>query len=136
LINFFVFDFNQLVFALDAFSGFHGHIVSVLHGRYHGGECWGSADAHFFVLCTLCCQVHWVVHYWLCCVFVFLCLVYPMLSGSLGCPLLIELCICFSSSCVPYVVRFIGLAIINCVVYLFFFVLCTLCRQVHWVVHY
>ena len=38
-------------------------------------------------------------------------------------------CICFSSSCVPYVVRFIGLSIINCVVYLFFFVLCTLCCQ-------
>jgi membrane protein implicated in regulation of membrane protease activity len=61
-----------------------------------------------FVLCNLCCQFLWVVHFWLCCVFVFLCLVYPMLSGSLGCPLLIVLCICFSLSCVLYVVRFIG----------------------------
>jgi hypothetical protein len=95
----------------------------------------------------------------LCCVFVFLRLAYPMLPASLGCVLFlfffvlctlccqllwVVLCFCFSSSCVPYVASFSRLccvfvflrlvypmlpASLGCVVFLFFFVLCTLCYQ-------
>jgi hypothetical protein len=86
-----------------------------------------------FVLCTLCCQFLWIVHFWLP-----LSLVYPMLSVSLDCPLLIA-----PSSCVPYVVSFSGLSILiapsSCVPYVVSFsglstfdcsfVLCTLCCQ-------
>jgi hypothetical protein len=59
----------------------------------------------------------------LCCVFVCLRLVYPMLSVSLGCVVFL---FCFSSSCVSYVTSFSRLC---CVFVLFLFVLCTLCCQ-------
>jgi hypothetical protein len=48
----------------------------------------------FFILCTLCCQILWIVHLWL--------------------PLWYSLtCIC-PVFCVPYVVRFSGLSICDC----------------------
>jgi hypothetical protein len=53
-------------------------------------------------------------------------LVYPMLSVSLDCPLLIA-----PSSCVPYVVGFSRLSTFDCA-----FVLCTLCCQFLWIVHF
>ena len=111
----------------------------------------------FFVLCTLCWQFLWEGSYlrYLCLFtihilyfcFVFLRLVYPMLTVSLG-GLLFMLFVfvyythtvfllCFSSSCVPYVGSFSGKTLIYvicvfllftyCVFVLFFFVLCTLC---------
>ena len=88
----------------------------------------------------------------LCFCFVFLRLVYPMLTVSLG-RLLFTLFVfvyythivflfCFSSSCVPYVASFSGRALIYvicvcllcayCVFVLFFFVLCTLYCQFLW----
>ena len=102
----------------------------------------------FCVLCTLCCQFLWIVHLLLpfgilLRLFV-LCLVYPMLSVSLDCPFVIALrysltFIC-PVSCVPYVVSFFGLSICYCpsvfsYVYLFC-VLCTLCCQFLWIVHF
>ena len=116
----------------------------------------------FFVLCTLCCQFLWEGSYLrylclltinvLCFCFVFLRLVYPMLTVSLR-GLLFTLFVfvyykrivflfCFSSSCVPYVGSFSGKAFIYvicvcllytyCVFVLFFFVLCILCWQFLW----
>ena len=116
----------------------------------------------FFVLCTLCWQFLWEGSYLrylclftinvLCFCFVFLRLVYPMLTVSLG-RLLFTLFVfvyythivflfCLSSSCVPYVCSFSGRALIYvicvcllytyCVFVLFFFVLCTLCWQFLW----
>ena len=48
----------------------------------------------FFVLCTLCCQFLWIVHFWL-----------PLqYSITFICPV----------SCVPYVASFSGLSIVDC----------------------
>ena len=74
-----------------------------------------------FVLCTLCCQFLWIVHFWLP-----LRLVYPMLPVSLDCPFLIT-----HSSCVPYVTSFSGLSVFD-----YPFVLCTLCCQFLWIVRF
>ena len=74
-----------------------------------------------FVLCTLCCQFLWIVHFWLP-----LRLVYPMLPVSLDCPFFIT-----PSSCVPYVASFSGLS-----VFYYPFVLCTLCCQFLWIVRF
>ena len=74
-----------------------------------------------FVLCTLCCQFLWIVHFWLP-----LRLVYPMLPVSLDCPFLIT-----PSSCVPYVASFSGLSVFD-----YPFVLCTLCCQFLWIVRF
>ena len=74
-----------------------------------------------FVLCILCCQFLWIVHVWLP-----LRLVYPMLPVSLDCP-----CLIAPSSCVPYVASFSGLSIFDCP-----FVLCTLCYQFLYIVHF
>jgi len=57
-----------------------------------------------FILCTLCYQFLWIVHFWLP-----LRLVYPMLPVSLDCPFMIT-----PSSCVPYVTSFSGLSILGC----------------------
>ena len=74
-----------------------------------------------FVLCTLCCQFLWIVHFWLP-----LRLVYPMLPVSLDCPFLIT-----PSSCVPYVTSFSGLSVFD-----YPFVLCTLCCQFLWIIRF
>ena len=74
-----------------------------------------------FVLCTLCCQFLWIVHFWLP-----LRLVYPMLPDSLDCPFLIT-----PSSCVIYVTSFSGLSVFD-----YPFVLCTLCCQFLWIVRF
>ena len=74
-----------------------------------------------FVLCTLCCQFLWIVHFWLP-----IRLVYPMLPVSLDCPFLIT-----PSSCVPYVASFSGLSVFD-----YPFVLCTLCCQFLWIVRF
>jgi hypothetical protein len=66
------------------------------------------------VLCTLCCQCLWVV-------FV-LCLVYTMLPVSLGCLRLV--------SCAHYVAS-VWMSTFHCP-----FVLCTLCCQCLWIVHF
>ena len=98
------------------------------------------------VLCTLCCQFLWIVHFY--CPFgilqhlFVLCLVYPMLPVSLDCPFLLPLrysltCIC-PVSCAPYVTSFSGLYFfiapsvfsnidLSCVLY-------TLCCQFLWIV--
>ena len=65
------------------------------------------------ILCILCCQFLWIVHFWL----------PPWYSITFICPV----------SCVPYVARFSGLSIFDCPlvfpnVYLSC-VLCTLCCQ-------
>ena len=107
----------------------------------------------FFVLCTLCWQFPWEGSYLrylclftihiLCFCFVFLRLVYPMLTVSLG-GLLFTLFVfvynthivflfCFSSSCWLFLwedsyLRYLCLFTVHiCVFVLFFFVLCTLC---------
>jgi hypothetical protein len=123
----------------------------------------------FFVLYTLYCQFLWIV---LCfsssCIpyiasfsglsFAFLRLVYPILPVSLDCPLLffvlytlycqfLWIVLCFSSSCIPYIASFSGLAFaflrlvypilpvsLDCP--LLFFVLCTLYCQFLWIVHF
>ena len=41
-----------------------------------------------------------------------------------------------SSSCVPYVASFSGFSIFDCPFVLFIFVLCTLCCQLFWSVHF
>ena len=74
-----------------------------------------------FVLCTLCCQFLWIVHFWLP-----LRLVYPMLPVSLDCPFFIT-----PSSCVPYVASLSGFS-----VFYYPFVLCTLCYQFLWIVSF
>ena len=74
-----------------------------------------------FVLCTLCCQFLWIVCFWLP-----LRLVYPMLPVSLDCLFLIT-----PLSCVPYVTSFSGLSVFD-----YPFVLCTLCCQFLWIVHF
>ena len=74
-----------------------------------------------FVLCTLCCQFLWIVHFLLP-----LRLVYPMLPVSLDCPFLIT-----PSSCVPYVTSFSGLSVFD-----YPFVLCTLCCQFLWIIRF
>ena len=74
-----------------------------------------------FVLCTICCQFLWNVHFWLP-----LRLVYPMLPDSLDCPFLIT-----PSSCVIYVTSFSGLSVFD-----YPFVLCTLCCQFLWIVRF
>ena len=74
-----------------------------------------------FVLCTLCCQFHWIVNFWLP-----LRLVYPMFPVSLDCPFLIT-----HSSCVPYVTSFSGLSVFDYPI-----VLCTLCCQFLWIVRF
>jgi hypothetical protein len=74
------------------------------------------------VLCTLCCQFLWIVHFWLLVryslmfVVLDLCPVYPMLPVFLDCPFLIARSV-FSNvwcpwlvSCVPYVASFSGLS--------------------------
>ena len=48
----------------------------------------------FFVLCTLCCQFLWIVHFWL--------------------PLRYSLTFICPVSCVPYVASFSGLSIFDC----------------------
>ena len=80
-----------------------------------------SVSDYPFVLCTLCCQFLWIVCFWLP-----LRLVYPMLPVSLDCPFMIT-----PSSCVPYVASFSGLSIFD-----YPFVLCTLCCQFLWIVHF
>ena len=73
----------------------------------------GLSDSVYpFVLCTLCCQFLWIVHFLLP-----LRLGYPMLPVSLDCPFLIT-----PSSCVIYVASFSGLSVFD-----YPFVLCTLC---------
>ena len=74
-----------------------------------------------FVLCTLCCQFLWIVHFWLP-----LRLVYPMLPVPLDCPFFIT-----PSSCVPYVASLSGFS-----VFYYPFVLCTLCYQFLWIVSF
>ena len=74
-----------------------------------------------FVLCTLCCEFLWIVHFWLP-----LRPMYPMLRVSMDCSFLIA-----SSSYVPYVASFYGLFISDCL-----FVLCTLCCEFLWIVHF
>jgi hypothetical protein len=100
------------------------------------------------VLCILCCQFLWIVHFY--CLFgilehlFVLCLVYPMLPVSLDCPFLLHLrysltFIC-TVSCVSYAASFSGLFIfiapsvfsnmyLSCV-------LCILCCQFLWSVHF
>jgi hypothetical protein len=72
------------------------------------------------VLCTLCCQFLWIVHFWLplrySLTFICPCFVYPMLPVSLYCPFLIA----------PSVFSNVYL---SCV-------LCTLCCQFLWIVHF
>ena len=80
-----------------------------------------SVSDYPFVLCTLCCQFLWIVHFWLP-----LRLVYPMLPVSLDCLFLIT-----PSSCVPYVTRVSGLSVSD-----YPFVLCTLCCQFLWIVRF
>jgi hypothetical protein len=93
------------------------------------------------VLCILCCQFLWIVHFY--CSFgilyhlFVLCLVYPTLTVSLVCSFLLLLrysltCIC-PVSCVSYVASFSGMsffiaALVFSNIYLFC-VLCTLCCQ-------
>jgi hypothetical protein len=72
------------------------------------------------VLCTLCCQILWIVHLWL--------------------PLWYSLTFICLVSCVPYVVRFSGLSICDYPlvfsnVYLSY-VFCTLCCQFLWIVYF
>jgi hypothetical protein len=76
--------------------------------------------SHFIVVCTLCCQFLWIVHFLL-----LLRLVYPILPVYLDCPFLIA-----PSSCVPYVASLSGLSMFD-----WPFVLCTLCCQFLWIVH-
>ena len=70
-------------------------------------------------LCTLCCQLLWIVF-----VLFFFVLVYPMLPVSLDC-----FCFVFLRSCVPYVASFSGLFL-----FCFSSFLCTLCCQFLWIV--
>ena len=76
--------------------------------------------SHFIVVCTLCCQFLWIVHFLL-----LLRLVYPILPVYLDCPFLIA-----PSSCVPYVASLSGLSMFD-----WPFVLCTICCQFLWIVH-
>ena len=73
-----------------------------------------------WVLCTLCCHFLWIVHFWLplrySLTFICPCFVYPMLPVSLYCPFLIA----------PSVFSNVYL---SCV-------LCTLCCQFLWIVHF
>ena len=80
-----------------------------------------SVSDYPFVLCTLCCQFLWIVHFWLP-----LRLVYPMLPVPLDCPFFIT-----PSSCVPYVASLSGFS-----VFYYPFVLCTLCYQFLWIVSF
>ena len=73
----------------------------------------------------LCLFTYSGVQHILCCVFVFLRLVYTMLPVSLDCP-----CLIAPSSCVHYVASFSRLSMLDCP-----FVLCTLCCQCLWIVH-
>ena len=72
----------------------------------------------FFVLCTLCCQFLWIVHFWLSLRYslTFIYLMYTMLPVSLDCPFLIVPSV-FSNvylSYVHYVASFSGLSIFYC----------------------
>ena len=72
----------------------------------------------FVVLCTLCCQFLWIVHFWLPFRYflTFIYLMYPMLPVSLDCPFLIAPSV-FSNvylSCIPYVASFSWLSIFDC----------------------
>ena len=99
------------------------------------------------VLCTLCCQLLWIVLVYspvgiLQHLFV-MCLLYPMLPVSLDCPFSLPLrysltFIC-PVSCVPYVASFSGLYFFIITPSVFsnrylYCVLCTLCCQFLWIV--